>query len=56
MCTINKLPHVKPDLVRIDDNWEEWKMCNLIESLQKWLRRNKVEDSNSKQAGDPRRK
>ena len=56
MCTINKLPHVKPDLVRIDDNWEEWKMCNLIDSLQKWLRRNKVEDSNSKQAGDPRRK
>ena len=38
MCTINKLPHVMPDLVRIDDNWEEWKMCNLNESLQKWLR------------------
>ena len=53
---INKLPHVKPDLVRIDDGWEEWKMGNLIDSLQKWLRRNKVEDSNTKQRSDPRRK
>ena len=23
MSTLNKLPHVKPDLVRVDDNWEE---------------------------------
>lgn len=26
MSTINKLPHVKPDLVRTDDNWEDWDM------------------------------
>ena len=31
-------------------------MSNLIDSLQKWLRRNKVEDSNTKQTSDPRRK
>ena len=56
MCTINTLSHVKPDLVRIDADWEEWKMSNLIDSLQKLLRRNKVEDSNTKQTSDRRRK
>ena len=56
MCAINKLPYVKPDLVRIDDGWEEWKMSNLIDSLQKLLRRNKVENSNTKQTSDTRRK
>ena len=45
MTTINKLPQVKPDLVRSDDDWEEWSMEILISNLQKWLRRNKVEDS-----------
>ena len=24
ISTLNKLPHVKPDLVRTDDNWENW--------------------------------
>ena len=45
MTTLNKLPHVKPDLVRVDENWEEWSMENLIDALQKWLRRNHVENS-----------
>ena len=53
MCTITKLPHEKPHLVRIDYDWEEWKMSNLIDSLHKWLRRNKV---GTKQTSDPRRK
>ena len=44
MTTINKLPQVKPDLVRSDDDWEEWSMEVLINNLQKWLRRNKVDD------------
>ena len=47
---------MKPGLVRIDDDWEEWKMSNLIDSLLRWLRRNKVEDSNTKQTSDRRRK
>ena len=44
MTTINKLPHVKPDVVRVDDDWEQWGMENLIESLGKWLKRNKPEE------------
>ena len=30
---IKKLTQVKPDLVRVDDNWEEWNMKELIENL-----------------------
>lgn len=45
MNTLNKLPHVKPDLVRVDNKWEEWNMEALITVLQAWLRRNKSEDS-----------
>ena len=32
MTTLNKLPQVKPDLVRVDDNWEEWSMGELIDA------------------------
>ena len=51
MTTLKKLPHVKPDLVRVEDNWEEWDMKELIENLQKWLQRNKTDDS-SADSGD----
>ena len=44
LSTLNKLPHVKPDLVRVDDNWEEWEMETLISNLQAWLKRNECED------------
>jgi len=33
MTTLKKLPQVKPDLVRVDDNWEEWGMNELTENL-----------------------
>ena len=45
MTTLNMLPQVKPDLVRVDKSWEEWSMEDLIDALQKWLRRNHVESS-----------
>jgi len=44
MTTINKMPHVKPGVVRIDDEWEQWGMENLIKNLGKWLKRNKPEE------------
>ena len=53
MCTINKLPNVKSDLVRTDEDCEEWKIENLVDSLQKWLRGNRTEEDKS--TGDPRR-
>jgi len=42
--TINKLPQVKPDLVRTDDDWEEWDMSQLLNSVQKWLKRNRIDE------------
>eukprot|EP00795_Rhopilema_esculentum_P008405 gene8405-biopygen9466 len=44
MTTLNKLPNVKSDLVRLDDDWESWGMSKLIDNLQKWLKRNKTEE------------
>ena len=42
LTTLNKLPHIKSDLVRTDDNLEEWGMKELLVNIQKWLVRNKV--------------
>ncbi|XP_068757472.1 uncharacterized protein [Montipora capricornis] len=55
LSTINKLPQVKPDLVRTDERWEDWSMERLINSIQKWLKRNKAED-NYKDQRDTKRK
>ena len=33
MTTHKKLPQVKPNLVRVEDNWEKWDMKELIENL-----------------------
>ena len=45
LSTLNKLPQVKPDLVRTDEGWEDWNMEKLIDSIQKWLKCNKAEDN-----------
>ena len=44
VSTLNKLPQVKPDLVRIDDDWEDWDMKSLLKAIQGWLKRNKMEE------------
>lgn len=44
ISTLNKLPHVKPDLVRTDDNWKNWRMEDLMKHLQGWLKRNRMEE------------
>ena len=45
ISTLNKLPHVKPDLVRTDgDNWENWKMGDVMNNLQGWLKKNRMEE------------
>ena len=52
MSTLNKVPQIKPDLVRSDDKWEDWSMEQLIDAVQQWLRRNNtgpsIETSKSK--------
>ena len=38
--TLNKLEGIRGDLVRTDDDWQEWKFDQLVEALQKWTVRN----------------
>ena len=45
MSTLNKIPQVRPDIVRTDENWEEWDMEALINNLRQWLKRQKVDDA-----------
>jgi hypothetical protein len=51
MTTVNKLPQVKPDLVRTDDDWENWDMAALIEEIRKWLGRHKVDPGETRKEG-----
>ena len=44
--TLDKLQGIQADLVRIDDNWQDWKFQQLVEALQKWTVRN-PEEGNS---------
>ena len=38
--TLNKLQGIRADLVRNDDNWQDWKFQQLVEALEKWAVRN----------------
>ena len=40
--TIDKLEGIWNDLVRTDDNWQDWRFPELIEALRKWTVRNPV--------------
>ena len=41
-ATLDKLPDIRADLVRLDDDWQEWGFPELIESLRKWWNRNPI--------------
>ncbi|XP_028405760.1 uncharacterized protein LOC114528332 [Dendronephthya gigantea] len=51
MTTINKLPQVKPDLVRTDEEWKNWDMGGLIDEIRKWLSRHKVDPGETRKEG-----
>ena len=40
--TVDKLEGIRSDLVRTDDNWQDWKFPEIIEALRKWTVRNPV--------------
>ena len=50
ISSLEKLPHVKPDITRNDENWEQWTYDELLEELRKWLKKNQVEDSASRRS------
>ena len=35
--TLAKLSGIRADLVRLDDNWQEWSFPQLVEALRKWV-------------------
>jgi hypothetical protein len=49
VSTLNKLPNLKPDSVRMDDSWEDWDMKQFILAIQVWLKRNKIVDTPNKE-------
>ena len=38
--TLDKLPGVLADLVRLDNDWQDWGYTELVEALRKWTERN----------------
>ena len=44
---LDRVPHIRSDLVRDDDNWHDWKLPNLVESLRKWTERNPITSSST---------
>ena len=46
--TLDKLPGVRADLLRLDDNWQEWGFRELIESLRKWCDCNPIHSDDRK--------
>ena len=38
--TLDKLPDIRADLVRLDDDWQDWGFTQLVEALRKWTERN----------------
>ena len=45
--TIDKLEGIRNDLVRTDDDWQEWKYPELIEALRKWTVRKPVKSEDN---------
>ena len=48
-ATIDKLEGIRGDLVRMDDDWQEWKFPHLVEALRKWTERNPVKNQSEKE-------
>ena len=45
--TLDKLSGIRADLARLDDNWQEWDFCQLVDPLRRWTERQ------HKTAGNP---
>ena len=47
--TLEKLSGIRADLVRLDDNWQEWSFAKLVDSSRRWTERNPKNISNNDQ-------
>lgn len=39
---LDKLPGIRANLVRLDEDWQDWGFSHLVEALRKWCERNPV--------------
>ena len=51
-ATFDKLPDIRADLVRLDDDWQKWGFPELIEALRKLCSRNPI-SSRDQMSGTP---
>ena len=42
---LDHLPGISSDLVRNDDNWQEWEFPQLVRALEKWTQRNPISNN-----------
>ena len=45
---LDRLPGIRADLVRDDENWKNWEFPDLVDALRRWTERNPV-DSNARE-------
>lgn len=50
--TLDKLEGIRGDLVRTDDNWQDWDFPHLLEALRKWTIRNSPKHREEKPSQD----
>ena len=50
--TLEKLEGIRGDLVRTDNNWQDWDFPHLLETLRKWIIRNPPKHSEERQSQD----
>ena len=53
--TLDKLSGIKPELVRSDDDWQEWTYVELVEALKRWTDRNPVQNTEKSSENNPKR-
>ena len=53
--TLDKLSGIKSELVRSDDDWQEWTYVELVEALKKWTERNLVQNTEKSSENNPER-
>ena len=54
--TLDKLPGIRADLVRLDEDWQNWGFPQMIEALRKWCDRNPVQSGDRNQVRPEERK
>ena len=54
--TLDQLPALRADLVRIDDDWQEWDVGQFIEALRKLTDKNPISLDDKRNNRNPRRK